>query len=368
MKAATSYAWVIVMATTLAGCVSMKWTPLHEAVDQGNTEEVGRLVESGAEVNALGRKPQTGELLSPFQLAVSKGDKGLVRLLLSKGANPVDGVGAAVCSKNAELVETCLVACKKDTKGQAARRLADSLVIAARQGDSAVVEAFLEHGIGPDVQGEPLGAKWTPSLLGITPISVESALRPSTPLYWAVIGGNTDTVKVLLEHGASVNIVSDTRVYATDQYYFLFGHMSPLHWAVLTQNREMVELLLNHGASANTEGGAVIIRRLSKDIEAQGLAGALAETIVNAKYTIPSVSALHLAVCTLGVGSDSTVELYFDPAKEEVSKEIVKLLLAHGASVNATAGASFGPGQQTPADWAEKIGNTEAVKLLRKTQ
>jgi ankyrin repeat protein len=64
-----------------------------------------------------------------------------------------------------------------------------------------------------------------------------SSLR-STPLHYAVLGGNKEVVTYLLEKGALVNA---RNVYAE----------SPLHWACKMGDASIVRLLLLHGASPN---------------------------------------------------------------------------------------------------------------------
>ena len=75
-------------------------------------------------------------------------------------------------------------------------------------------------------------------------VNARSRYGGATPLLEAVEESRTGIVKLLLEHGAKVNLPN------------AFG-FTPLHWAVGKNNKTMARLLLQHGASPyvkNDEG------------------------------------------------------------------------------------------------------------------
>ena len=61
----------------------------------------------------------------------------------------------------------------------------------------------------------------------------------ATPLYWAVLQGHIDTVKLLLDRGAEVDKADNNGI-------------TPLHWAAKIGYKEMLQLLLNGGARVDT--------------------------------------------------------------------------------------------------------------------
>ena len=65
--------------------------------------------------------------------------------------------------------------------------------------------------------------------------------RSHTPLEYAAMGGQVETVRLLIQHGANVN---------TEEKVFLH---SPLGSAVWGGNAEIVKILIEHGANVNAE-------------------------------------------------------------------------------------------------------------------
>lgn len=59
-------------------------------------------------------------------------------------------------------------------------------------------------------------------------------------LHYAVLSGNVDIVRLLLNHGASLHFPPELQ------------KPTPLDFAILRGNIEMIKLLVNHGADVNT--------------------------------------------------------------------------------------------------------------------
>ncbi len=91
----------------------------------------------------------------------------------------------------------------------------EQLFAAARKGDAGAVEALLKKGVDAN-------AKWR---------------YDQTALFPACDKGHTEVVKVLLEHGAKVN-VQDT-----------FYHQTPMGWALDHGHSDVVKMLVEHGGS-----------------------------------------------------------------------------------------------------------------------
>lgn len=93
-----------------------------------------------------------------------------------------------------------------------------------------ILRFYLEHGVDPNM-------KWTehPRVNGL-----HSPPAPDDPLFTAVSHGAVDSVKLLLDHGASPDAVTGD-----------FVHRSALGWAVRYGRIALVQTLLEHGADPN---------------------------------------------------------------------------------------------------------------------
>jgi Ankyrin repeats (3 copies) len=94
--------------------------------------------------------------------------------------------------------------------GLKAQNLNEDLIVAARKSDLAAVKSLLAKGADVNTKTE-YGA---------------------TPLFYACDRGNAEIVKILIEHGADVNI--------TDKFY----KATPIIWAVQRDHADVVKLLV----------------------------------------------------------------------------------------------------------------------------
>jgi ankyrin repeat protein len=156
----------------LGGILPSVTSPLFKAAEAGATAEVETLLRRGADPEDGIRAAVPLEFVgllhatTPLHVAAQKGDTAAVAALLEAGARPE--AGGMIGPLGALFSSTPLSA-------------------AAAKGDTEAVAALLEGGGRPEV-GEkfgPLGALWS-----------------TTPLYHAVGHGNTVAVEALLEAGA----------------------------------------------------------------------------------------------------------------------------------------------------------------------
>ncbi|MEW1724116.1 ankyrin repeat domain-containing protein [Streptomyces sp. NPDC093109] len=160
---------------------------LFEAVYEGADDAVVRLLRAGVPAEATDEDGQT-----VLYLASVSDEPGLVRLLLTAGADPdrpsgpADGpeggdlpLCAAACGGHTEVVRALLAAGARPDRRESYELTA--MVWAVRQGFADTAEALLEYGADPDLPG-PGG---------------------EPPLLLASRRGSTATVRVLLRYGAT---------------------------------------------------------------------------------------------------------------------------------------------------------------------
>src|SRR5687768_5006398 len=138
----------------------------------------------------------------------------------------------------------------------------DDLLAAARKGDAAAVEALLDKGVEVDFKNS-YGA---------------------TALSYAADRGHVEVVKVLLEHGADVN-VRDT-----------FYKALPVIWAALKGHAQVVRLLLDKGAEGKegaleigaSEGFLEVVKAVldKGGLRAEALSSALGIALKNGRAEI----------------------------------------------------------------------------------
>lgn len=225
------------------------WTELHFAAAQGPVEEVQRLLDRGAAIdarNAQGRTPlyeaakrgrldavrmltergggvnaKNGEAgFTPLHIAAEQKHVEVMKYLLSHGAD----VNARNNSEKTPLHQAAWQAWHPDadvavallTAGADASARDDQgftpLITAAEHGHLTFVQALIEHGV--DVNAR-------------TP-------RGTTALYGAASAGHLEIVQFLIDHGADVNAG--------------FEQWTPLAVAREHKHDRIVELLRRHGA------------------------------------------------------------------------------------------------------------------------
>lgn len=185
--------------------------PLHLAVDRGLHTQVAALLELGADPSA-----RTRWALTPLALAIARGDLEAARLLRARGAK--EDVSSAVVAGSADAL-AALLSDLPDDEGLLTRLLH----VAARRGESRVMEVLLCHGADPDARLD--------DLLGERP-------APVSPLHRAAQSGDTEAVRMLLEAGAEASAGARE------------GVATPLHLAAGSGCVPVVRLLLSHGADA----------------------------------------------------------------------------------------------------------------------
>jgi ankyrin repeat protein len=304
--------------------------PLQEAAARGNISTVKSLIEKGAEID----EREEIFLRTALHRAVTAGNKEVVELLLSYGANPnardsrgYTALHYAAINDNKKMVELLITKGAdikvKDASGNTPlyialrsghKNIADMLLgkgaelsihVAAILGNIEAIKSFVETGTSIDI--------------------IDS--RGFTPLHYAVIERQYDAVKFLVAEGANVNV----------EEIWPFG--TPLHFAVENGDKEIVELLAAAGADVNARR-----RRPAGD-------SPLHSAIKGSYNDIISILASHGADLNM---KDNSGQIPLDIAISQKRRDIVRLLLAKGAKV---------PSIHTAA----KTGSVEAItEFLKK--
>lgn len=189
---------------------------VYDAVEQGDLEEVKRLVEGGA---PLDWSPETG--FGALHKALEDGRTDIAAYLLEKGADvnakAIEGVTPLHIVGDATLTSRLI------DKGARIEATSDTLGTplnaAILSGLYEVAEVLIAHGAETDARDA----------------------HRSTPLHHASGRGDLDSVRLLVSKGADVN--------ASNEPGF-----RPLHWAAGNGHLEVVELLLSNGARSNVVG------------------------------------------------------------------------------------------------------------------
>ena len=279
-------------------------TPLHIACVCGNLDGVKLLIKHGARVNVKDIHDST-----PLSLAVLHNHTSIVSALVSEfGCDPNDGESLHTACKhgNLSMVKT-LIECgasiySRDAYGNT------PLHATARNERKETTQALLNY-----LTGDP---------------NIKNVER--TPLHIACVCGNLDGVKLLIKHGARVN-VKDIHDSTPLSLAVLNNHTSivsalvsefgcdpndgvSLHTACKHGNLNMAKTLLDHGASVN-DNSVDVDGNTPLDLAAKSeTMQALFKDIDNIKNK-DGRTPLHIACVCGNLGR-------------------IKLLIKHGARVN----------------------------------
>ncbi len=310
-------------------------TPLHRAVERGDSAEVARLIRSGADLKAVNRYG-----VAPISIACTRGNADIVEQLLQAGADANTALPegetclmsaastGSLRTVKALLVRGANINAVESWRGQTA------LMWAAAEGHGPVVDALLEA--GADVQAR--------SKAGFT------------PLLFAVRQGSTAAVRSLLSAKASVNDVAKAAAISSNSTSKpVTDATSALAMAVINANFEVAGLLLDNGADPNVPDARGSILHSLAWIRKPGAAGG----DPTAPQMAGTLDSLGLAEALLNHGADPNVriawqEIPFDRDDGEVkSPPNIRV----GRDYISLVGA-------TPFYLAAKNGDVELMRVL----
>ena len=352
-----------VTAAQAAGPAVPRDTRLVDAVKAGNSAAVAALLQKKVDVNAPEADGTTA-----LHWAVRSDDATLVDRLIRAGADAqvqnrygVTPIALACENGSAPVVERLIKAgVSANTTGPLGET---ALHLCARTGKPEAVRALLAHGAIVD--------------------TIEN-WRGQTPLMWAAAEGHGDAMKVLIEGGADVNARSSIiawerqRTEEPRDKWLPPGGLTPLLFAAREGRVDSARVLLDHGADINIVSPdrhtSLIIALSSGHFDVAGL---LIErgADVNMEDKVGQ-TALYAAVDAHTVPGSNR------PAPKETddtlsSLDVITMLLAKGAKVDAPLRAQLpyrtkldrggdgvlGAGT-TPLIRAGKAGDVPVIKLL----
>jgi len=365
-----------VAAVLLVGCGPS--VGIHEAAEAGNIEVVKQAIADGGDVNVKDKakwiEPRSGFRVrriggTPLHYAADKGHKEIVELLIAEGAD---------------------VNAKADDHDET------PLHKAARYGHKEVAELLITKGAELNMKGgffneTPLqfavgsGHKEIVELLIAAGAEVNA--KANKPLHQAAFFGEKEMVELLIAAGAEVNARDGIGKTALDmakrkpetadllrKHGGKTGAELSIHIAAKKGDIEAVKQHLAAGADVNAkdESGKTPLNRAMTTETAELLrkhGGKTAEELkaaesIHVAIELGIIEAVkqHLAAGTdVNVKDDQFGGTPLHRAAWQGHKEIVELLIAKGADVNAQRDDGG-----TPLDWAIEWGKTKTADLLRK--
>lgn len=203
----------------------MGYTPLIYAIIDGNKEMSELLISKGADLNIQDNRMG----YTPLMWALNSNKEELARFLIDKEADfkikGNDGATALIlaCGVSLEIAKNLLqkgadIHTKTD-KGLGV--FSQCITMGMIRGNEKITPEFAEFLLA---QGAEIDEK-----------NIVGEYKGYTPLFWAILYGETDVVKFLAEKGADINAVAE-------------NGKTPLSVATDAGHEEIVEILKNLGA------------------------------------------------------------------------------------------------------------------------
>jgi cytohesin len=331
-------------------------TPLHQAVVYGQVKELKRLLDQGANPNALDQDWDT-----PLHLAADIGLVEAVKILLQAGADP-----------NARC---------RDGDTPLHRSLQDIAVAEMLFQAGAQMQPAAEGGTPLHYAAYFNLAPAIPFLLGKGAEIDRKDLDGNTPLHDATRRGNTSATLTLLRNGADHLIENDQNLtplelgHQCGQYSLVLQTMqeieTPLHYAAYRGNLSKAQQLMVEKANPNARddrgfpplfyavmAGHLAMTKLLLDQGADPHAvarfGANAVQVGVAGKQIEVLEYLLEQGVSPNQGDRIRGGNALHNASRHKSPEAIRLLIQHGAQINATDHRG-----RTPLDYAQEGHNAE---------
>jgi ankyrin repeat protein len=308
--AASTLGLVAVAALAAGAAQSAPDRRVPDAARQKDRAGVSRLLDARADVNA--RQPDGATAL---HWAAHWNDLEMARLLVGKGAdvNAANDLGAtplALACTNAS-VEMATVLIKAGARPDLALSSGETpLMTAARSGNAALIELLITAGAQVDAR---------------------ETVDGQTALMWAAADKRLAAVRRLIERGADVHARSTSG-------------FTPILFAARAGDVDVATTLLNAGANVNDAGRDGATPLLVAAVRGRlPLARLLLEKGANPNADATGYTPLHWAAGgweteltgSRGIAAERDDEWSALAGLGEHKRELVQLLLKHGANVNA---------------------------------
>ncbi|HZM91774.1 MAG TPA: ankyrin repeat domain-containing protein [Vicinamibacterales bacterium] len=327
-------------------------SPLSEAIQAGNREEIQKLLKDPAAVKAAEADGTT-----PLHWAVRADDVETSKALLKAGANAsaanrygVTPLSLAAVNGNVALIEALLSAGASAnsivSKGQTV------LMTAARTGNPAAVRVLIEGGADVNARESQLG---------------------ETALMWAASENHAEVVTLLASRGADVNARSSTIQFPKDRFglegvltILPHGNWSPLMYAARDGGVDAARALAKAGADINATDPdgttALIFAIMNAHYDT-------ANAILEAGADPNIVDKAGMAALYAAVDMSSLGEVYGMPPRKvnDTLKpaDLISRLIAKGAVVDARLTSATLQRNHTPGEGQLGAGTTPLMRAAR---
>ena len=327
-------------------------SPLSEAIQAGNREEIQKLLKDPA-----AGKAAEADGTTPLHWAVRADDVETSKALLKAGANAsaanrygVTPLSLAAVNGNVALIEALLSAGASAnsivSKGQTV------LMTAARTGNPAAVRVLIEGGADVNARESQLG---------------------ETALMWAASENHAEVVTLLASRGADVNARSSTIQFPKDRFglegvltILPHGNWSPLMYAARDGGVDAARALAKAGADINATDPdgttALIFAIMNAHYDT-------ANAILEAGADPNIVDKAGMAALYAAVDMSSLGEVYGMPPRKvnDTLKpaDLISRLIAKGAVVDARLTSATLQRNHTPGEGQLGAGTTPLMRAAR---
>ncbi len=347
---------------------NLGWTPLILAASAGHTEVVKTLIQAGANANEKNKDGYTA--LAYAKGSKSKNKEEIIALLAPLSMSPVQLFVNGVENKDIKLVEKAITN-GLDVKGPLTQEGWTALMFAAQEGQVEAVKALIQAGAKLEATNKG----------GLTPLMIAAA-NDKFEAVVALVEAGADVNKMTKDYKSAYNFAKDKKVLG--YLYSKSVPCTPLVEAVLIGDINSVKNLINSGVNVNAstekQPPALLYAARYAYPEITKIllsAGAKVNTMdsygstpihdvvtSNKIYSFPE----HIETAKILIKAGANVNLRGKKRRpiliEAENPELVELLIKAGANVNDKWSPPIGSNIETPLSTAIEANNISKVKLL----